>query len=147
MAKMIFVNLPVADVEKSVAFYKALGFEQNMQFSQAGQAAAMVWSDTISIMLLSHEFFSGFLPSGKTIADTRGTTETLICLSFDSREAVDAVTEAAARAGGRADVRDKQDMGFMYGRAFEDLDGHIYEPMFMDMDAAAAAMAGEPATA
>lgn len=147
MAKMIFVNLPVADVEKSVAFYKALGFEQNMQFSQAGQAAAMVWSDTISIMLLSHDFFRGFLPAGKSIADTWSATETLICLSFDSREAVDAVTEAAAHAGGRADVRDKQDMGFMYGRAFEDLDGHIYEPMFMDMDAASAAMSGEAAAA
>lgn len=145
MARMIFVNLPVADVEKSVAFYKALGFKQNMQFSQAGQAASMVWSDTISIMLLSHDFFRGFLPAGKSIADTRSATETLICLSFDSREAVDAVTEAAARAGGKADVRDKQDMGFMYGRAFEDLDGHIYEPMFMDMDAASAAMADHAA--
>jgi uncharacterized protein len=145
MARMIFVNLPVADVEKSVAFYKALGFEQNMQFSQAGQAAAMVWSDAISIMLLSHDFFRGFLPAGKSIADTRSATEALICLSFDSREAVDAVTEAAARAGGKADVRDKQDMGFMYGRAFEDLDGHIYEPMFMDMDAASAAMADHAA--
>jgi len=145
MARMIFVNLPVADVEKSVAFYKALGFEQNMQFSQAGQAASMVWSDTISIMLLSHDFFRGFLPAGKSIADTRSATEALICLSFDSREAVDAVTEAAARAGGKADVRDKQDMGFMYGRAFEDLDGHIYEPMFMDMDAASAAMADHAA--
>jgi uncharacterized protein len=145
MAKMIFVNLPVADVEKSVAFYKALGFEQNMQFSQAGQAAAMVWSDAITIMLLSHDFFRGFLPAGKSIANTRSATETLICLSFDSREAVDAVTEAAARAGGKADVRDKQDMGFMYGRAFEDLDGHIYEPMFMDMDAASAAMADHAA--
>lgn len=147
MAKMIFVNLPVADVEKSVAFYKALGFEQNLQFSQAGQAASMVWSDTIVIMLLSHDFFGGFLPSGRTIADTRSTTEAMICLSFDSREAVDAVTEAATLAGGRADVRDKQDMGFMYGRAFEDLDGHIYEPMFMDIDAASAAMSGEPAAA
>jgi len=145
MAKMIFVNLPIADVEKSVAFYKALGFEQNMQFSQAGQAASMVWSDTITIMLLSHDFFSGFLPAGKAIADTRSSAEALICLSFDSREAVDAVTEAAARAGGKADVRDKQDMGFMYGRAFEDLDGHIYEPMFMDMDAASAAMADHAA--
>ena len=140
MAKTIFLNLPVADVEKSTAFYKALGFEQNMQFSQEGQAAAMVWSDTISVMLLSHEFFQTFLPAGKTIADTRAATEALICLSFDSREEVDAVTEAAARAGGRADVRDRQDMGFMYARAFEDPDGHIYEPMFMDMAAAAAAM-------
>lgn len=141
MTKTIFVNLPVADVEKSAGFYEALGFEQNMQFSKAGQAAAMVWSDTISVMLLSHDFFQTFLPDGKTIADTSGTTEALICLSFDSREEVDAITEAAARAGGRADVRDKQDMGFMYGRAFEDPDGHIYEPMFMDMAAAAAAMA------
>lgn len=141
MPKTIFVNLPVADVEKSTQFYKALGFEQNLQFSQPGQAAAMVWSDTISVMLLSPDFFTGFLPSGKAIADTRTTTAALICLSFDSREAVDAITEAAARAGGKADVRDKQDMGFMYCRAFEDLDGHIYEPMFMDMAAAAAAMA------
>lgn len=141
MAKMIFVNLPVADVEQSTQFYKALGFEQNLQFSQPGQAAAMVWSDTISVMLLSHDFFKGFLPAGKAIADTNATTEALICLSFDSREEVDAITEAADRAGGRADIRDRQDMGFMYGRAFEDPDGHIYEPMFMDMEAAAAAMA------
>lgn len=146
MAKTIFVNLPVADVERSVGFYKALGFEQNMQFSQEGQAAAMVWSDTISVMLLSQDFFETFLPAGKSIADTRATTEALLCLSFDSREAVDAITEAAERAGGRADVRDRQDMGFMYARAFEDPDGHIYEPMFMDMEAAALAMA-EPATA
>lgn len=140
MTKMIFVNLPVADVESSTGFYKALGFEQNMQFSQPGKAAAMVWSDTISVMLLSQEFFTGFLPTGKAIADTRATTEVLICLSFDSREAVDAITEAAGRSGGRADVRDRQDMGFMYARTFEDPDGHIYEPMFMDMEAASAAM-------
>ena len=141
MAKMIFVNLPVTDVDRSVAFYKALGFEQNMQFSQAGQAASMVWSDTITIMLLAPDFFRGFLPADRTIADAHATTQTLICLSFDSREAVDAVTEAAAKASGKADVRDKQDLGFMYGRAFADPDGHIYEPMFMDMDAASAAMA------
>lgn len=146
MPKTIFVNLPVADVEASTQFYKALGFEQNLQFSQEGQAAAMVWSDTISVMLLAHEFFQTFLPAGKTIADTSAGAEALICLSFDSREEVDAITEAAANAGGRADVRDRQDLGFMYGRAFEDPDGHIYEPMFMDMEAAAAAMA-EPASA
>ena len=146
MAKLIFVNLPVADVERSVDFYRALGFEKNEQFSQAGQAACMVWSDAIHVMLLSHDFFKGFLPAGRAIADSGKTTETLICLSFDSRDAVDRVTAAAAKAGGTADVRDPQDMGFMYGRAFADPDGHIYEPMYMDMAAAAEAMA-EPAAA
>lgn len=141
MPKMIFVNLAVADVERSAAFYAALGFTKDERFSQTGQAAAMTWSDTIAIMLLSKPFFKGFLPH-KEIADSAATSETLLCLSFDSREAVDAVTEAAAKAGGRADPRPAQDMGFMYSRAFEDLDGHLFEPMFMDVEAALAAFAG-----
>ena len=140
MAKMIFVNLPVADVEASTGFYTALGFTKDERFSQAGQAAAMTWSDTISVMLLSHDFYRGFLPH-KEIADTRATNAVLLCLSRDSREEVDAITEAAARAGGVADPRPPQDMGFMYGRSFEDLDGHLFEPMFMDMDAAMQAFA------
>ena len=139
MAKMIFVNLPVADVEKSVAFYKALGFEQNLQFSQAGQAASMVWSDTISIMLLDRAFFQTFTP--RAIADAGAVTEVLLCLSFDSREDVDRITDTAGASGGTADVRPPQDMGFMYGRSFADPDGHLFEPMFMDMAAAGAAMA------
>jgi hypothetical protein len=136
---MIFVNLPVADVEASAAFYTALGFTRDPRFSQAGSAAAMVWSDTISVMLLSHDFYKGFLPH-KAIADTRATNAVLLCLSRDSREEVDAITDAAAAAGGIADPRPAQDMGFMYGRSFEDLDGHIFEPMYMDVDAAMAAM-------
>jgi predicted lactoylglutathione lyase len=138
MPKMIFVNLPVADVAKSTAFYEALGFEKNAQFSNEN-ASAMVWSDTIHVMILSREFYKTFLPH-KEIADSGKTNEVLICLSRDSREEVDAITEAAAANGGKADVRERQDMGFMYSRAFEDPDGHIYEPMYMDLEAATAAM-------
>jgi predicted lactoylglutathione lyase len=92
-------------------------------------------------MLLSHDFFAGFSP--KPIADAHQSTEVLLCLSQDSREAVDAITEAAAKAGGKADIRPPQDHGFMYGRSFEDPDGHIFEPMYMDLDAALAAMGGQ----
>ena len=141
MPPIIFVNLPVADVEKSVAFYEAIGARRDERFSQPGQGEMMVWSDAISFMLLSHDFFGSFLPAGKVIADARGTTEVLIALSRESREAVDSITEAAAAAGGRADVRPAQDMGWMYGRSFEDLDGHIFEPSYMDLDAAMAANA------
>jgi uncharacterized protein len=143
MSKMIFVNLPVADVARATAFYEAIGCTQDKRFSNA-QASAMNWSDTITFMLLHPDFFATFTP--KPIADAHVTTEALLCLSFDSRDAVDAVTEAAARAGGTADVRPAQDMGFMYGRSFADPDGHMFEPMYMDLDAALTAMA-QPAEA
>ncbi len=141
MAKMIFVNLPVKDVEASIAFYQAIGATKDERFSQPGKAASMQFSDTIVFMLLSHDFFAGFSP--KPIADAHQSTEVLLCLSQDSREAVDAITEAAAKAGGKADIRPPQDHGFMYGRSFEDPDGHIFEPMYMDLDAALAAMGGQ----
>jgi len=141
MAKMIFVNLPVKDVEASIAFYQAIGATKDERFSQPGKAASMQVSDTIVFMLLSHDFFAGFSP--KPIADAHQSTEVLLCLSQDSREAVDAITEAAAKAGGKADIRPPQDHGFMYGRSFEDPDGHIFEPMYMDLDAALAAMGGQ----
>lgn len=140
--KMIFVNLPVADVAKSTAFYEAIGFEKNAMFSNA-QASAMVWSEAISVMLLDKAFYATF--TSKQIADTHATSAALLCLSFDSRAAVDAITEAALAAGGR-ETRERQDMGFMYGRAFEDLDGHTFEPMFMDTAAAEQAM-GQPEAA
>ena len=142
MAKLIFVNLPVADVAKATAFYEAIGCTKDDRFSQAGQAAAMVWSDTISFMLLSHDFYKGFLPH-KEIADTRATNAVLLCLSRESRAEVDAITQAAATAGGIADPRPAQDMGFMYGRSFEDLDGHLFEPMYMDVEAAMHAFGGQ----
>ncbi|MGK6318061.1 VOC family protein [Sphingomonas sp. DT-204] len=143
MTKMIFVNLPVADVEKSAAFYEALGFVRDMRFSQEGTAASMQWSDTIVVMLLSRDYFGTFTP--RPVADAREATGALIALSRGSRKEVDAIVEAAAKAGGKADVRAPQDMGFMYGRSFEDLDGHIFEPMYMDLEAATAAFAAEPA--
>ncbi len=139
MPKMIFVNLPVGDVARATAFYEALGFEKNPQFSNE-QASSMVWSDTIHFMLLSHDFFRSFLPEGQTIA-SRGTTQAIICLSQDSREAVDRVAEAAKAAGGRIGFEPVGEAGPMYGRAFEDLDGHLIENMYMDMDAFSAAQA------
>ena len=130
MTNMIYINLPVQDLAASIRFYEAIGCEKNSQFSN-DKAASMVWSDTINFMLLTHEFFATFTP--KAIADAGKTCEVLICLSRDSREEVDAITEAAAAAGGKADIRPPTDMVFMYGRSFEDLDGHVFEPMWMDV--------------
>ena len=142
MSKMIFVNLPVADLDRAVAFYQAIGCVKDDRFSNH-QAAMLVWSDTISFMLLSHPFFQGFTP--KPIADAHAATGALFCLSRDSRAEVDAITEAAAAAGGRVDVRPAQDIGFMYSRSFEDPDGHVFEPMWMDVEAATASMDREVA--
>lgn len=136
MAKMIFVNLPVADVAKSTAFYEAIGFEKNVQFS-AEHASSMKWTDTITIMLVGHDFYRTL--TTKPIADTRGTSGALIALAFDSRAEVDAITVAAIAAGGR-EAHEPEDLGFMYSRAFEDLDGHGFGPLHMDLDAAVAAM-------
>lgn len=144
MSQMIFVNLPVADVAKSTAFYEAIGCTKDERFSNEA-ASAMQLSDTIVFMILSHDFFKSFTP--KPIADAHAATEVLLCISRDSREAVDAIVEKAAAAGGKADVREKQDMGFMYGRSFEDPDGHIFEPMYMDVEAAMASMSHEPVEA
>jgi predicted lactoylglutathione lyase len=140
MSKLIFLNLPVADLPAARAFYEAIGATNNPQFTDA-TAACMVFSDVIHVMLLTHEKFAQFTP--KTIADARATSEVLICISADSREAVDDITEKALAAGGR-EPRDKQDFGFMYGRSFEDLDGHIWEAMWMDVEAATTAMAQQP---
>ena len=137
MPKMIFVNLPVADLQRSTAFYEAIGARKNEQFSDA-TASCMVFSETIHVMLLTHDKFRQFTP--KRIADARETTEVLICVSADSREAVDDVTARAGSAGGTTDPSPKQDYGFMYGRSFEDPDGHIWEVMWMDVEAAQTAI-------
>ncbi|MGZ8362356.1 MAG: VOC family protein [Caulobacteraceae bacterium] len=128
MPKQLFVNLPVTDVARATAFYEAVGATRNPMFSNEN-ASCMVFSDTIYAMLLSHEFFSTF--TTKPIAK-RDTVEVLLCLSADSREDVDAMTQKASAAGGKLDPCPKQDMGFMYGRSFEDPDGHIWEVMWMD---------------
>jgi predicted lactoylglutathione lyase len=144
MAKMIFVNLPVTDLERSIAFYRALGAEQNMQFSDA-TAAMMSLSHEINVMLLSHDKYRQF--TSKPIADAHGSSQVLLCLSADGgRDEVDATVDRAARAGGIADPGPKQDHGFMYGRSFEDPDGHHWEVMWMDLEAAKAAMS-QPAAA
>jgi predicted lactoylglutathione lyase len=134
MTKMIFVNLPVADLPKSMAFYEAVGFTNNPQFTNEN-AAAMMWSDTIVVMLLKHEFWKTF--TSKTIPNAKESAQVLLCLSMDGREAVDRIVADATRAGGTADPTPTQDMGFMYGRSFEDPDGHIWETMWMDPKVAA----------
>ena len=132
MHKQIFVNLPVNDLPKSRAFFEALGMTINPQFSN-DQAACVVISEGIYTMLLVKDFFKGF--TGKPIADATRTTEALVCLSCESRAEVDAVVAKALKAGGTA-PRPPQDHGFMYGHGFEDLDGHIWELMYMDTSAA-----------
>jgi predicted lactoylglutathione lyase len=138
MSKLIFVNLPVTDLACSTAFYLALGATQNMQFSDE-TATCIVLSDTIHVMLLTHAKYRQF--TSKPIADAHATSQVLICLSEDSRDAVDATVAKAAAAGGRADPGQTQDYGFMYGRSFEDPDGHHWEVMWMDLETAARAMA------
>jgi predicted lactoylglutathione lyase len=142
MPKMIFVNLPVTDLERATAFYEAIGATKNPQFSDE-TASCMVFSDTIFVMLLTHDKFRQFTP--KAVADSRSVSEVLLCLTADSREDVDDMVGKAA-AGGRLDPSPKQDYGFMYLRSFEDPDGHIWEVNWMDIEAATKA-GGEAAAA
>lgn len=134
MPQQIFVNLPVKDLERSKAFFTHLGYSVNPQFTNE-QAACIVISDTIYAMLLVEPFFQTF--TKKAISDAKTSTEVLLCLSCDSREHVDTLVAKALEAGGRTPM-DKQDHGFMYGHGFEDLDGHQWELMYMDMSAAPA---------
>ena len=126
--RKIFVNLPVKDLDKSMAFFKALGFTFNAQFTDE-TAASMVISDDIYVMLLTHEKFKQFTP--KAIADTATTSEVLTALSADSKDEVNKMVDAALKAGGQK-LREPQDYGFMYERSFQDLDGHIWEIIWMD---------------
>lgn len=139
MAKMIFVNLPVSDLAAATRFYEAIGCERNEQFSD-DQASSMVWSDTITFQLLANDYFATFTP--KKIADAHATSEMLLALSRDSREQVDAIAEAAAATGGKADIRQPQDMGWLYTRAFEDPDGHVLEAIWMKEGTTPDEMAG-----
>lgn len=137
MARMIFINLPVTDLARSKAFYEALGFRNEPKFSNE-QAAMMVLSETINVMLLNHEFYSSFTP--RPIAEPHGTSQVLLCISCDSPAEVDRMIEAAAANGGKIDQSPKSEAepgGPMYGRDFEDPDGHQWEPMWMDPNFAA----------
>ena len=131
MTRMIFVNLPVADLTVAMNFYSALGFENNPQFTDE-TAACMVWSEAIHVMLLTHDKWRTF--TDRPIPPS-SSSEVMLALSFDSRDAVDAVNTAAAENGGTADINPVQDLGFMYNRNLADPDGHVWEMMWMDMAA------------
>jgi len=139
MPKMIFVNLPVSDLATATRFYEAIGCDRNEQFSD-DQSSSMVWSDTITFQLLANEYFATFTP--KEIANAHATSEMLLALSRDSREQVDAIVEAAAATGGKADIRPPQDMGWLYTRAFQDPDGHVFEAIWMEKGAVPGEMEG-----
>jgi len=131
MTKMIFVNLPVTDLDASMTFYKSLGFVNNPQFTD-DTAACMVWSEAINVMLLTHAKWRTF--TTRPIPPPTS-SEVSLALSCDSREAVDAMNTAAAANGGTGDINPVQDHGFMYGRDMADPDGHIWGAMWMDMAA------------
>jgi len=133
MSRMIFVNLPVTDLAQSRMFLEALGAVNEPRFTDE-TAACMTLSDSIHVMLLTHDKFKQFTP--RPIADARSASEVLLCLSSDSRESVDSTVEQGVAAGGTADPSPKQDYGVMYGRSVADPDGHIWEIMWMDPAAA-----------
>jgi predicted lactoylglutathione lyase len=130
---MIFVNLPVADLAKSRAFLEALGAVNEPKFTDE-TAACMMFTDSIHVMILTHDKFSQFTP--RPISDARAASQVLLCLSADSRQQVDSFIDRGVAAGGTADPSPKQDYGLMYGRSVSDPDGHIWEIMWMDPAAA-----------
>ena len=138
MSKLIFINLPVSDLEKSKAFYEAVGAANNPQFTDE-TAACMVVSDVIHVMLLTHDKWKTF--TSKAIPNAHDSAQVLLCLSSDTKGGVSELVDKAVSAGGKADPTPTQDFGFMFGRSFEDPDGHIWEIMWMDMAAAPADMA------
>ena len=138
MPKMIFVSLPVSDLKRATAFYQAIGAVKNAQFSD-DTASCMVFSDTIHAMLMTHDKYRQF--TSKTIVDAKTSSQILICISADSREEVDSLVGKAGAAGGVIDPSPQDDFSFMYGRSFEDPDGHVWGVNWMDLEAAAKAMA------
>lgn len=142
MSRMIFVNLPVTDLPRSMAFYEALGFTNNPQFTDE-TAACMVLSETIFVMLLTHDKWRGFTKRPIASPDS---SEVSLALTCDSKEEVDRWVETAGARGGIADVNPPEDHGFMFQRSFTDLDGHVWEPLWMD-PAVVGGEAAEPETA
>jgi hypothetical protein len=132
MSQLIFINLPVTDLARSKAFYEAVGATNNPAFSDH-TAACMVFSETIHVMLLTHDKWRQF--TGKRIVDAHAEAQVLLCLSAESRETVTGLVDRAVGGSGKADPTPVQDYGFMYGRSFEDPDGHIWEVMWMDPNA------------
>lgn len=128
MPRMIFVNLPVANLAKSMAFYTAIGFKNNPHFTDE-TAACMVWSDAIHVMLLTHAKWKTF--TSRPIPPATA-SEVMLAISLDSRAEVDAMNKLVAGNGGTADINPAQDHGFMYSRALADPDGHVWEAFWMD---------------
>ncbi|WP_353944983.1 VOC family protein [Streptomyces sp. HUAS MG91] len=126
--QMIFVNLAVSDLDAAKKFFTELGFTINQQFTD-DTASAVVVSDTIVLMVMTKEKYAGF--THKSIIDSTTSSEVLLCLSAESREKVDELVEKAIAAGG-TETGEKQDHGFMYGRSFDDIDGHTFEITWMD---------------
>ena len=131
MKTKIFVNLPIKDLNKSVTFFTKLGFSFDPQFTDEN-ATCMIIGEDIFIMLLVEKFFKSF--TKKDVCDTSKNTEAIVALSVESREKVDQMIEKAKEAGG-SEPREKQDHGWMYGRSFEDIDGHLWEVFFMEESA------------
>jgi predicted lactoylglutathione lyase len=131
MSRKIFVNLPVKNLKQSIDFFTKLGFSFNPQFTDE-TATCMIVSDDIFVMLLTHDKFKSFTPN--TICDTTKSTEVLVCLSSESRTAVDEMVSNAIAAGGNT-YNKPQDHGFMYAHGFQDLDGHIWEIVYMESSA------------
>jgi len=133
MAKQIFVNLPVKDLDKSKKFFTDIGFTINPQFTN-DKGACVVISEDIFAMILTEAFFKTFI-RGTEIANAGKTTEVIVALSADSKKGVDELAERAIAAGG-SQLREPDDHGFMYSRSFQDLDSHIWEVFWMDINAA-----------
>ena len=131
MTKMIFISLPVTNLQASIAFYTALGFRQNPQMSDDA-SACMVWTETIQAMLLTHAKWRSFTDRP---LPPPGSSAVMLSLSVDSRDTVDAMNRAAAAHCGQADVNPVQDLGFMYGRDLADPDGNLWGPFWMEAPA------------
>ena len=128
MTRMIFVNLPVADLPRAKTFYEAIGFTNEPKFTNE-DAACMVWSEAIFVMLLTPKHWGNFT---QRPLPPKGASEVMLALSLDSSDAVNTMLEAAGSQGGTQDVNPKQDHGFMFSRSFADPDGHVWEPLWMD---------------
>lgn len=131
MSRQIFLNLPVKDLSKTIDFFAKLGFTFNPMFTDEN-AACMVISDDVYAMFLTEKFFKNFIPD-REICNSHQSTESLLALSLESRDKVDEMIKNVVAAGG-SEYRETQDYGWMYGRAFRDIDGHIWEPFCMDMN-------------
>ncbi|MFT3680845.1 MAG: VOC family protein [Ferruginibacter sp.] len=139
MAKQIFINLAVKDLQRSLDFYTALGFTNNPQFSD-DTGKCMVWSENIFVMLLTHEKFAGF--ATKPVADTKNSLAALFSLSMDSIDEVNSLVESGLKTGG-VEPNEMRDYGFMQQRTIEDPDGHTWEVFYMDISKFPAAEQGE----